>query len=227
MCVPSHSTLAEKPNLTDTLLSTDNLRISALWVLWCILHSVLICTTVTTFLQSRLSSRYRYYRLFYNLFSVATLAPLLLYSQLHRGEVVFHWQGWLGVVQALLYASAGLLFLSGARAYDLPTFLGVRLRATGSGDLGLTVSGGLSAVGVLALVRHPWYTGGLLLIWARTQTLTETLINSILSAYIVIGALLEERKLVKEFGADYQAYQRQVSMLVPWKWLKRRISPAG
>lgn len=205
---------------------TDNLRISALWILWCALHSGLISTTVSRFLQTRFGSAYRYYRLFYNLFSAATLFPLLLHSQQHRGEVVLHWQGWLGVVQVLLYAGAALLFLSGARQYDLPTFLGVRLRATGTSGSGLTVAGGFRATGVLALVRHPWYSGGLLLIWSRTQTLTETLINSILSGYIVIGALLEERKLVAEFGADYRTYQRQVSMLFPWKWLQRRFSPA-
>jgi protein-S-isoprenylcysteine O-methyltransferase Ste14 len=44
----------------------------------------------------------------------------------------------------------------------------------------------------------------------------------ILSAYLLIGTLLEERKLVLEFGEKYKAYQRQVSMLIPLKWLRSR-----
>jgi protein-S-isoprenylcysteine O-methyltransferase Ste14 len=40
----------------------------------------------------------------------------------------------------------------------------------------------------------------------------------VLSAYLVIGTLLEERKLVLEFGDKYREYQRQVSMFIPLKW---------
>jgi methanethiol S-methyltransferase len=45
----------------------------------------------------------------------------------------------------------------------------------------------------------------------------------ILSAYLVIGTLLEERKLILEFGDKYRLYQRQVSMFIPLKWLRSRI----
>jgi protein-S-isoprenylcysteine O-methyltransferase Ste14 len=55
---------------------------------------------------------------------------------------------------------------------------------------------------------------------AETATrISTTLAGVILSLYLVVGTILEERKLVAEFGESYRAYQREVSMLVPWKWL--------
>ena len=45
----------------------------------------------------------------------------------------------------------------------------------------------------------------------------------VINVYFMIGAVLEERKLVREFGEKYQEYQRTVSMLFPWRWLKVRI----
>jgi protein-S-isoprenylcysteine O-methyltransferase Ste14 len=40
----------------------------------------------------------------------------------------------------------------------------------------------------------------------------------VFTAYVVVGTLLEEKKLVAEFGEEYRSYQRRVSMLVPLKW---------
>ena len=34
---------------------------------------------------------------------------------------------------------------------------------------------------------------------------------------------LEERKLVAEYGDEYREYQKQVSMFIPYKWLKSKI----
>ena len=63
----------------------------------------------------------------------------------------------------------------------------------------------------------------MILLWARDQSLSGLIINMILSIYLVIGTFLEERKLVLEFGDKYQAYQLQVSMLIPFKWLESKL----
>jgi beta-lactamase class D len=47
-------------------------------------------------------------------------------------------------------------------------------------------------------------------------------VNLVLSAYLVIGTLLEERKLMLEFGKEYRDYQGRVSMFLPIKWLNPR-----
>jgi protein-S-isoprenylcysteine O-methyltransferase Ste14 len=36
-----------------------------------------------------------------------------------------------------------------------------------------------------------------------------------ITLYILIGARLEERKLLSQFGEDYRAYQQKVPMFIP------------
>ena len=75
----------------------------------------------------------------------------------------------------------------------------------------------------MGVVRHPFYSGSFLLIWAGHLDTTRLIINSILSIYLVVGTLLEEQKLLSEFGDVYRDYQKEVSMLFPWKWIKRIV----
>ncbi len=79
--------------------------------------------------------------------------------------------------------------------------------------------------GVFGLVRHPWYLGSLLLIWSALPVypLPKFVAAVILSCYLVIGTLLEERKIIARHGERYRAYQQRVSMLFPWKWLKKKL----
>ncbi len=37
------------------------------------------------------------------------------------------------------------------------------------------------------------------------------------TAYIFLGATLEERDLVRVFGGEYRAYRKRVAMLTPWR----------
>ena len=56
----------------------------------------------------------------------------------------------------------------------------------------------------------------LLLIWSTPRLSTDQLLFNVLwTAWIVVGAKLEERDLVADFGDTYRRYQRAVPMLVP------------
>ncbi len=72
-------------------------------------------------------------------------------------------------------------------------------------------------------VRHPLYFGMLLGMWATpTMTVTHLLFAIAISAYVVVGTLLEEKDLMNEFGETYKAYQAKKPMLIPFtKWRKR------
>jgi methanethiol S-methyltransferase len=48
-------------------------------------------------------------------------------------------------------------------------------------------------------------------------TADRLLFNVLWTGWIWIGAILEERDLVREFGDVYQRYQKAVPMLVPWR----------
>ena len=58
----------------------DYILLSLLWTVYCIVHSALISMTVTDFFKRALGDGYRFYRLFFNIFSLGTLVPLLIYS---------------------------------------------------------------------------------------------------------------------------------------------------
>lgn len=67
-------------------------------------------------------------------------------------------------------------------------------------------------------VRHPQYLFVLLLVWSHPDlTADRLLFNGIITAWIVLGTVWEERDLVEQFGADYLDYQRRVPMLLPYR----------
>jgi protein-S-isoprenylcysteine O-methyltransferase Ste14 len=198
--------------------------LALLWIAYCVVHSALISITVTDFLKRALGDRYRFYRLFFNIFSVTTLVPLLMYSHSARWktEPLFTWDGYGRVIQYCLTALGAVLAITGARHYNMFQFVGIQQILKGRSGGAMTESGEFDSSGVLGIVRHPWYLAVFILLWARDFNLAGFTINVILSAYLLIGTLLEERKLVLEFGEKYKAYQRQVSMLIPLKWLRSR-----
>ena len=54
--------------------------------------------------------------------------------------------------------------------------------------------------------------------------LSTLLINIILTIYLVIGTVLEEKKLIYEWGDHYRDYIDRVSMLFPAKWIFSKLS---
>jgi methanethiol S-methyltransferase len=210
-------------DLREAGLVVNNVLLGLLWTAYCALHSAMISETATGFLKRRLGDTFRFYRLFFNLVAIGLLVSLVSYSESLRQEAMFRWTGpWLPVRYALV-AVGVLLFVSGGKHYSLRQFIGIsQLRGTSAG--GLAAGGGIDSSGILGVIRHPWYTGLVLLLWADDVDGTRLVTAGVLTVYILVGTLLEERKLVHEFGDAYRRYQGRVSMFVPLKWLRSRIA---
>ncbi|MFP3982969.1 MAG: methyltransferase family protein [Desulfurivibrionaceae bacterium] len=201
-----------------------HLFLALFWVLWCALHSLLIAPSVKRFFAGRLGMWFRYYRLLYIFIALGTIIPVLVYRFSMSSQPLFAWQGELRIIQTLLIGSALCLFIGGARNYDLRQFTGIRQIREGEDYRGIGDRGGLKTDGILGVIRHPWYLGGILIIWARPLDTAALVTNIILTSYLIIGAFLEERKLIITFGSQYRRYQSRVSMLFfPWKWLKKKV----
>ncbi len=198
--------------------------LSVVVIAWCVLHSTMISGLVRIYLHKRLGHAFRFYRLFFNLVSALTLIPVVLYASSLRTGPIFRWDGYMRIIQVFLLTTAALLFFLGASRYDAGQLLGFKQIRERTANTEINGAGELDTSGVLSIVRHPWYLATILLIWARQLDISTILVNAILTFYLIVGTYLEENKLIGEFGEEYRAYQRRVSMLIPFKWLKSKLN---
>jgi len=65
-------------------------------------------------------------------------------------------------------------------------------------------------------VRHPLYVGWTIAFWATpTMTVGHALFASVMTVYMALAAIVEERDLIAHFGRQYAEYRRRVPMFVP------------
>ena len=93
---------------------------------WCIIHSTLISDKFVSIINTKFGSRRRFYRIFFNLFSLVTFIPILLYSIIIKSEYLFIWTGYLQLIRGLAMIASIYLFYAGAKHYDALQFLGIR-----------------------------------------------------------------------------------------------------
>jgi protein-S-isoprenylcysteine O-methyltransferase Ste14 len=157
----------------------------------------------------------RWYRLAYNLFAVISGLPILVLfyvlPDLTLYQIPFPW-----LVLTIFGQIAGILIIVvGILQTDSWHFAGLR-QLTESGK---SAPPEMITRGLYSQVRHPLYTGGLMLIWLMPMmTLNLLAIFIILTVYLVLGAKLEEKRLIHEFGGPYRAYRQRVPMLFPRLW---------
>jgi protein-S-isoprenylcysteine O-methyltransferase Ste14 len=188
--------------------------------LYGLIHSVLASWGVKASLRHRFGPAFdRYYRLSFNIFGTVSLVPVLVLTVLLPDRrlyaVPFPWSLSLLALQGLaLFALAIGVMQTGASS-----FLGFQ-------QLFVTqpVKRKLVTWGLYRWVRHPLYGAGIVFLWA-TPMMTNNLFFLFLglTAYLVIGAMFEERKLLREYGAAYAHYREQTPMFVPGvKGLRRQ-----
>lgn len=190
-------------------------------VLYGALHSILASHTVKRW-ACRVggAAARRWYRLGYNVIVSVTLLPVLALVALLPDAPLYAWPGalrWLG------YALQGLgvvPMLAGLLQTDLGSFSGFS-QARGREDSLCSPDargrdGQLVTRGLYRWVRHPLYSAGLLILWANPVVTWNVLaFNLGITGYLIVGALLEERKLLVEFGQAYADYRRKTPMLLP------------
>lgn len=128
---------------------------------------------------------------------------------------LFHLHGpvrWLSAAIAVLAVAGFTWGVTSLRGFD--PFGTLPLKAALQGTP--APSSVFVARGPYRFVRHPLYLFMLLLIWSTPRFSTDQLLFNVLwTVWIVVGAKLEERDLLADFGPAYRQYQASVPMLVP------------
>ena len=205
-------------------MDNNHITLTVFLVLWCIIHSVMINNKVIEFVERKIKSRIRFYRIFYNITATISLIPIFIFAYKLPKIIYFQWDGYLLIPQISLILIGLIMIVAGSRNYSFLQFIGIRQIIDGSVHKTLSISGKLKTDGILGLTRHPWYTAFLIFLWARELNSTSLIINLIFSLYIVVGTYLEEQKLIIEFGEEYTKYQKNVSMLFPVKRIRSSLT---
>jgi protein-S-isoprenylcysteine O-methyltransferase Ste14 len=193
-------------------------------------HSLFAGQPIKQAVRRRLGDRaYRgLYRLGYNLVAMAGFSIVIVLAYL-ESSTIWLVDGAPGVL-LLVVQGIGLAGLSiSLLQIDLGRFLGLsQLRAFVNGQALPLPPESLQTGGVYRIVRHPLYLFSLLVIWAFPR-MTEGWLafNIMVTLYMIIGSILEERRLIQEFGQQYVDYQRQTSWLIPTKRSYRAIESTG
>lgn len=191
--------------------------LSLAWLTYFGIHSLLADDRIKSWFYSRLGKNRVYYRLGYNVLAVLLLGPLVYLQHLlpdrplaeggisPQAEML----GGMSIVAGLVVGGLAL------GRYDLGEFSGLRQIK----DQDEESATPLVVSGWNRWVRHPLYfallliLAGYLLVGPSHQRLIIVIICCL---YLYVGARLEERKLVRRYGAAYEDYQRRVSMLIPF-----------
>ena len=79
------------------------------------------------------------------------------------------------------------LFIAGGIHYRMSQFLGIDQIKTGSANRALSEHDTFETSGILSVIRHPWYSAGIMIIWAGDISLLSLLINIVITAYFLLG----------------------------------------
>lgn len=196
--------------------------ICLIWAGYCFLHSFLISTWFTYHITRLFKKYYAFYRLFYVVISTYLLIILINYTDTFNNEIIITYNfPWSIIRYVLMYGSLLLFFYAFFFNYDSLSFFGIR-QILNMGKVNKSNSDdAIKKNGLLGIIRHPMYLTLIIFLWCQTSKMMDVYLNIVLTIYVIIGTLLEEKKLVLEFGEAYIQYKKEVPMLIPF--IKRKL----
>jgi protein-S-isoprenylcysteine O-methyltransferase Ste14 len=193
------------------------LLIALMWTGYCALHSYLISIGFTNFLNGLLKKYYAFYRSFYVLISLFLLIPLINFTAQLDNTVIIVYAPHFDILRYVLISGSLLMFFwAFFFDYDSLSFFGVRQILNFGRRKKVNPSDEIKRNGLLGIIRHPMYFALIIYLWCQTRKMSDIVVNTVLTVYVIIGTRLEEKKLVLEFGETYIQYQKEVPMLIPF-----------
>ncbi|MDD5472918.1 MAG: isoprenylcysteine carboxylmethyltransferase family protein [Candidatus Methanoperedens sp.] len=184
------------------------------FLVFALIHSLLATDYIKNKARMLPGKGFRFYRIGYTIISFLTFAPAFLTWMKYTASMplVYSISPWLYPVVILIRIFALGMFVYAVLQTDVMDFIGIRQQTKNI----------LITNGAYGIVRHPLYASGMLLLFTKMEMSRLDLVASALvSIYLIIGAYIEERRLLSVFGEEYRKYQQQVSMFIPMKWISR------
>lgn len=183
----------------------DHLILFLGWGVFYFLHSFLLLEKV----KAKIGLKPRAYRLLYNLFSLMLIGAVLLVGAIIPSPLMFA-PGPGTFYIGLMVSTVGIFVIKRAfRNYSTRVFLGIKQE---------NPSDDLKTEGLQSKVRHPLYTGTIMIFlgyFVYNPMLSSLITLFSLLIYLPIGIKMEEKKLVAKFGQLYLDYCNEVPALLP------------
>ncbi|MHA7100091.1 methyltransferase family protein [Roseivirga pacifica] len=190
----------------------EHLFLFLAWAIYYALHSAFASARA----KSKLGLGQKNYRLLYSVLATLGLFTVLIYGATIYSVLLFP-PSPTSTYIGLMLSAAGIFIIKRAfRKYSFRAFLGLKKEEAGE----------LVTDGIQAKVRHPLYSGTVLLVLGYlifNPQLSNAITFVSLLIYLPIGIRLEERKLIDEFGDTYREYQQNVPSLVPRIFKQKQV----
>ena len=185
-----------------------------------VVHSILATNFIKKIAEKLLGKGFRFYRIIYTFLSFITFAPALIvwFNNSSQTLVIYTLPEWM-LPFSYLIRGAGLgLFVYAAFQTDLREFIGIKQVQDGENKPILITNG------AYGIVRHPLYTGGIMVLFGKMgMTMLDLTAVSLISIYLIVGAYIEEKRLLSVFGDEYKQYMAKVSMFIPVKKVAKML----
>jgi methanethiol S-methyltransferase len=190
---------------------STHLILAIAWIAYCVLHSVLAATTVKKWVETKIKSQFRFYRIAYTIFSFLGLVGILIYQFSIQSSLLYQPSLLTQIIGALLMVAGAALMLMMIWKYFM--------QLSGVKWLGQQeVKSKLEVTGLHRYVRHPLYLGTFVFIWGWFifyPSVSFLICAFIITFYTLVALKFEEQKLIEEFGNDYIQYRKKVPSLIP------------
>jgi len=187
----------------------DYLIIGGGWALYLAMHSLFAAHGTKRFVERNIPFLYKLYRLVYTLSNSFGFLVLMYLMAITPSKVFFQPSGYLRYVAMVLASWGVIVTVVSFRHISGMAFLGFKPEE----------NIGLVRRGLHAYVRHPIYSGTILIIVGMMMYVaTDTIIVSgvVILLYLPLGIWFEEQKLIEIFGNDYLEYKREVPAIIPF-----------
>lgn len=194
----------------------DHLIYALLWIGFAVSHSVLAGADVRRGI-GRLAGRA--HRLVYNALALVLLVAVLATGHWLAGHALpfvmpsaLHWVMNVTVIAGLVLGWIAL------RSYHLGAFIGTaQLRGTDDTAAPLALSG------LHRWMRHPLYSGVLLVVWGIARSELDVATACWVTLYLLIGSRIEEQRLIARYGDAYRQYRSKTPAFIP-RWQRAASS---